>query len=181
MVFAIQACGFSPRCALEADDAGEERLAKILRIIAGCHLGVHDLSRKGSDPGSGMSRFNMPYEMGLFQGAAHFGKKKKIMLIMEAEQFDYRRFVSDISGRDISHHGNSPERLITLIREWLSSQRIVGPLPGGLAISLLYRQFLADLPQSLDRRRLHRSEVEFPHFLNWSYLVAEWLGDLIKG
>ena len=55
---------------MEADDAGEERLTKIIRIISECRLGVHDLSRKTADAGSGMSRFNMPFEMGIFLGAA---------------------------------------------------------------------------------------------------------------
>ena len=49
MMFAVQACGFWPRCSRESDDAGEVRLEKIIRLIRECRLGIHDLSRKGSD------------------------------------------------------------------------------------------------------------------------------------
>lgn len=178
MVFAIHACGFIPHCALEADDAGEERAAKIMRIIEECHLGIHDLSRKGADPDSYLSRFNMPYEMGLFQGAARYGRKKKIMLVMEAEKFDYRRFISDISGRDISHHNNRPEKIISLIRDWLHTQRIYDKLSGGKKICERYEEFLKDLPLILQEAELDASETG-PEcrgsFINWSDAVTSWL------
>ncbi len=180
IVFVIHACGLTPRCALEADDAAEERLAKIIRIIHECRLGIHDLSRKGVDTSSGMARFNMPYEMGLFQGACSFGSKKKAMLVMEAVPFDYQRFISDISGRDINHHGNDTRRAIVLIRNWLNAQRIVAPLPGGRALQALFDQFQRDLPECLTNAQLDASEVGFPHFINWSYVVAKWLGERDK-
>lgn len=175
VVFTLHACGFAPRCALEANDAGEERLAKILRIIEDCHLGIHDLSRKGADSASGLARFNMPYEMGLFQGAARFGAKKKVMLVMEARPFEYKQLISDISGRDISHHSNEVSKVVPIIREWLHAQRLVEGMPGGLKIVELYSKFQARLPRLLRKVRLHPTEIQFPHFLNWSELVGGWL------
>ena len=106
IVFAVHACGFTPRCAAEADDAGEERLGKIIRIIGDCRYSIHDLSRKGPDPAHGLSRFNMPLEMGLCLGAKAFGTRRKALLVMETAAFDYQKFVSDIAGRDIKHHGD---------------------------------------------------------------------------
>lgn len=175
MVFAIQACGFVPRCSLEADDAGEERLAKIIRIISDCRFGIHDLSRKGVDATSGFARFNMPYEMGVFQGAATYGPRKKAMLVMEAHPFDYKQFISDISGRDIRHHENDPAKVVSIIRDWLSMQRIVEGLPGGVHIAEHYSQLRDFLPLLLKQLNLHESEIEFPHFMNWSDVVKCWL------
>src|SRR3712207_8556360 len=49
LVFAAFDCGYVPRCALEADDAGQARVEKILAIVRGCRLGVHDISRTELD------------------------------------------------------------------------------------------------------------------------------------
>ena len=66
LVFAIHDCGFQARCALEAEDSGEERIRKIKRIIRECRFGVHDISRVQLDPVNQLPRFNMPLELGLF-------------------------------------------------------------------------------------------------------------------
>jgi hypothetical protein len=76
IVFAVADCGFKPRCALEADDAGEVRFAKIIRIIKSCAYGVHDLSFMELDPNTKLARLNMSFELGLFLGARHFGSRK---------------------------------------------------------------------------------------------------------
>jgi len=46
MVFAIQACGFTPRCAKEDNGTDNIRIQKIIEIMRGCQLGIHDLSRR---------------------------------------------------------------------------------------------------------------------------------------
>lgn len=58
--------GFVARCALEEDDAGEFRLSKIERIIEECRFGINDLSAVALDVVTGLPRFNMPLELGLF-------------------------------------------------------------------------------------------------------------------
>ena len=42
--FAVYRCNFKPRCALEINDAGDQRLDKINRIIKD-KGGIHDISR----------------------------------------------------------------------------------------------------------------------------------------
>ena len=66
MLFAVYDCGFKPRCALETTDAGQVRVQKISAIIRDCAFGIHDISRTQLDEGSGLPRFNMPFELGLF-------------------------------------------------------------------------------------------------------------------
>lgn len=86
IVFSIHACGCKARCALEVVDAGEVRMSKILRLIRGCRFGLHDISRTSLDEMNGLPRFNMPLELGLFLGAAHFGsggQRRKRTLIMD--------------------------------------------------------------------------------------------------
>ena len=43
IVFAVSELGFRARCALELDDAGDNRLEKITRIIGECKYGIHDI------------------------------------------------------------------------------------------------------------------------------------------
>src|SRR5215207_7154597 len=45
IAFTIVRSGFRVRCALETDDASENRFAKICAIIKNCPFGVHDISR----------------------------------------------------------------------------------------------------------------------------------------
>ena len=51
-------------------------------MIADCRYGIHDISRTELDRDSGLPRFNMPLELGIFLGAKRFGaeeqKRKKM-------------------------------------------------------------------------------------------------------
>src|ERR1700679_3192363 len=67
MVFTVYRCGFTPRSALEEDNALENRLSKIERIIHECKFGIHDISRTEVNE-KGLPRFNMPFELGMFFG-----------------------------------------------------------------------------------------------------------------
>ncbi|MEA2337939.1 MAG: hypothetical protein QOE82_1946 [Thermoanaerobaculia bacterium] len=104
LVFAIQDCGYIARCALEVADASEVRIEKITRIIGDCRFGIHDISRTDTDSATGLPRFNMPLELGLFIGAKRFGRaeqKTKTCLILDIERYRYQKFISDIAGRTL--------------------------------------------------------------------------------
>jgi hypothetical protein len=64
MCFAIVACGFVPRCALDESDSAVVRFKKILDLITACEFSVHDVSRVELDSASRLPRFNMPLELG---------------------------------------------------------------------------------------------------------------------
>lgn len=107
IVFTVIRTGFVARCALEVDDASQNRFEKICEIIAECRYGVHDISKVELDTSSNLPRFNMPLELGLFLGAKRFGNQpKKKCLIFDRDQYRYQKFISDIAGQDIhAHHG----------------------------------------------------------------------------
>jgi hypothetical protein len=124
ILFAIYACGYRPRCAMEADNAGDIRIEKINRIISQCRFGIHDISRTELDIANGLPRFNMPLELGLFLGAKKFGsqtQRGKVAIIFDTEQYRYQKFISDIAGQDIHAHDNHPGKLIRSIRNALNS------------------------------------------------------------
>jgi hypothetical protein len=149
-IFAVVRSGFTPRCARENDDGGEVRINKICRIIAESQYGVHDISKTEPDPGSGLPRFNMPLELGLFLGAQTFGAKiqrRKKALILDRDPFRYQAFISDIAGQDIHAHGGDSLRLIEKIATWLRDEAGDPDVPGGRAIAGEFERFRAELPR----------------------------------
>jgi hypothetical protein len=130
ILFAICSCNFIPRCALEYGDSSDIRIKKIIALIRDCKYAVHDLSRfHGS---SGLSRFNMPLELGIFVGCQEFGStlhKQKRYLVLEDQPFQSLEFISDLRGQDLSAHRSNPQQAMKHIRDWLakaSKQHIVG-------------------------------------------------------
>lgn len=127
LIFAVFACGFAPRLALEADNAGDTRFAKIVKLIDLCRFGIHDLSRMGLSPRTSLPRFNMPFELGLFLGAHHFNpparQRLKVALILDTEPERYRQSLSDLAGMDIKTHGDTPETAVLIVRNWLGGQQ----------------------------------------------------------
>lgn len=77
IVYTVTRFGYWVRCALEADDASDNRFSKICGIIAECRFGIHDISRTEADGNPPLPRFNMPLELGLFLGAKRYGAASK--------------------------------------------------------------------------------------------------------
>ncbi|MBW8875843.1 MAG: hypothetical protein JF614_12830 [Acidobacteria bacterium] len=175
IVFAVFDCGFSPRCALEADDGGQVRLEKILGIIADCRFGISDLSRTDLDAATSLPRFNMPLELGIFLGARRFGDGKhraKRCLILDREKYRYRVFLSDISGQDIREHRDDPLEVIRVVRNWLRSESHRPDIPGGKVIGERYLAFRKDLPALCREVRLTEDDLIFADYAD---LIFEWL------
>lgn len=176
IVFAIHDCGYIARCSLEMDDASQVRIEKIAAIIAACRFGIHDISRTESDPATGLPRFNMPFELGMFIGAKRYGQdeqKQKSCLILDVERYRFQRFMSDIAGQDIAAHGGETGRAIKAVRDWLSNAMPKSTLiPGGAVIARRYGVFRAELPAMCERLQLTAEELTFN---NYVVQVEEWL------
>lgn len=175
IVFAVARSGFTPRCARENDDGGEVRFEKICRIVAECRYGIHDISKTEPDPNSGLPRFNMPLELGLFLGARKFGGKrhsKKKSLILDRALHRYQTFMSDIAGQDIHSHDDRVAVLIERIATWLRDEGPSERIPGGRAIADEFERFRSDLRIIASSKRLQLNEVTFKDFTN---IAAEWI------
>jgi len=110
IAFAVLACGFRPRCALEIDDSSEVRIDKIFKIIAECKYGIHDISRTEVTSASGLPRFNMPLELGMFLATKRFGagrQRQKVCLILDSMPYRYQQFISDIAGQEVEYGGST--------------------------------------------------------------------------
>lgn len=138
--FAIMACGYAPRCALDYNDSGVMRFTEIVNMITACDRSIHDISRVELDHQSHLPRFNMPLELGADLGLRLAGpllQRRRKSLILDAEAHRYDKTLSDISGMDIEVHANDVREIIRLVRDWLNANREAGalPLPGAAAIN----------------------------------------------
>ncbi len=139
ILFTLLACGMRPRCALEEDNGAEVRLLKITKIIEECDFGIHDISRTESDQVSGLPRFNMPFELGLFLGVKHGQQQKARTLILDRERYRYQTFLSDIAGQDIRSHDNQPQKVVAAVRNWLATNLKNRDFPGDKKLNKLLR------------------------------------------
>jgi hypothetical protein len=174
IVFSVQIAGLKPRCSLEASNAGQARLYKIMEIIADCRYGVHDISRTESVRG-GLPRFNMPLELGLDLGCRRYGSRRltdKRLLVMDRKPHRYQRFISDISGQDIVSHANSKRQLIRQVRDWLATESQISTIPGGQYMYSRYRSFQRVLPLLCGKMKLNRDQLTFGDL---SEVVRIWL------
>lgn len=176
VVFAVHDCGYIARCAREVDDASEVRIEKIARIIEACKFGIHDICRTEPDGTTGLPRFNMPLELGIFLGAKRFGRgpqRQKACLILDVERYRFQTFISDIAGQDIHSHGKNPGQIIRVVRDWLSNATPSSiKIPGPALIMKRYELFRQDLPATCSSLHLDVNELTFN---NYVVLVEEWL------
>ena len=131
------------------DNAMDNRIDKLIRIIGKSKFGIHDISRTEPDSTNNLPRFNMPFELGLFYGARKYGvekQKDKNALIFEKTKYLYQKYLSDINGVDIKAHNNKPETVIRHVRTWLQTASARKKIPGEQSIIKYYNAFLLQLP-----------------------------------
>jgi hypothetical protein len=153
------------------------RIDKIFKIIAECKYGIHDISRTEVTSASGLPRFNMPLELGIFLAAKRFGvgrHRQKVCLVLDSTAYRYQQFISDIAGQDIQVHGNTTQEAISIVRNWLGSAAGAKILPGGKEIFSQFQLFEQDLPALCAEFRLQRSELTFN---DWASIIYGWLRD----
>lgn len=182
-MFAIVACGYAARCALEDPDGAGIRFTKLVRLISECRHTVHDLSRVELNINS-LPRFNMLFELGLVLGAKHFGTKAqgdKRALIMVREQFVLSEYLSDLGGNDPDAHHNDPREIMRITSRYLSRTPGGGPLPGGP--QWLFDKFMLfqaeGLPRSAAAANRQLAECDpINDFLVYRSFVIEFLAAL---
>ena len=177
LVFTVYACGFTPRSALEEEDSSEMRLDKIMRLIANCKFGIHDISRTEPDGVTGLPRFNMPFELELFWGAKKFGEKQhreKVSLIFEKERYSYQKYISDINGSDIKAHRNDPDLCVWAVRDWLHTNTKRKTIPSAAQIRKIYREFSPEkLPIMLQASHAKLEELTFNDYCTFVVSALE--------
>lgn len=150
------------------------RLHKIQRIIEQCKFGIHDLSNMDLDPASGLPRFNMPLELGLFMGAKRFGEgpqKAKRLIVLDQDRYRYQKSISDISGQDVDAHNGDPETAIRRIRDWLKTVSKRKTIPGATFVIKRYRAYDLDYPGICSALKYDQQGLPFNDLLE---TMVEW-------
>lgn len=163
IVYTVYRCGFAPQCALSEDDGTDFRLDKIVRNIEKCRLGIHDISRIEMND-SGLPRFNMPFELGIFFGAKRFGQpphNHKNALILERTRYMYQQYISDLNGIDTKAHNNDVNIAIEKVRNWLNVASGRENIPGHRQIQSEFRKLNQLLPHVVENDGLDPKNIPF--------------------
>lgn len=175
IVFSVFFCGFRARCTLEMEGGTPERLRKIYKIISECKYGLHDISRTSLDSNTKLPRFNMPFELGVFLAAKHFGirtQKQKECLIVDTEQYRYQKFISDIAGLEVQAHNRDEKCIIKVVCNWLYGTSQKNFMPDGSEVYRRYQCFLKDLPKICKAMGKQANKLSFN---NYASIVSEWI------
>lgn len=84
-------------------------------------VSIHDISRLQAKAAGDFSRFNLPFQLGMDRGAQLFGQtamRTKCCLMLERNQHDFRRALSDLAGVDIKSHRDEPVEIVRAVRDW---------------------------------------------------------------
>jgi hypothetical protein len=163
LLFTIIYLGLKPRIALEDVDSGQSRIDKIIALIASSKYAIHDLSRIEAQKAGDLFRLNMPFELGIDVGCRLFGSRLragKKCLVLEAEPYRYKAAISDLSGSDISFHGNEPDRIVGAVRNWLQNVCELKKPPGPAAIWGAYTDFMAQDYDALTAEGFSPRDIE---------------------
>lgn len=175
IIFTVLSCGFRPRTAMEAGDAGDIRLDKIMRLVAESPYSIHDLSAVELDDQNQLPRFNMPFELGLVIGCKRIpGSRysRRPLLVMERTAYTAQKCLSDIAGQDLKAHGGSVSRIINIVRTWLLQQSDRPDIPGHVRIQNAFNAFYDVLPELCDEAELEADDISYSDFV---LLAQQWL------
>ncbi len=178
LLFTVAASGYRIRCALEDNDSGDIRFDKLCRLIRACDRSVHDMSRVelGS---SGLPRFNMPFELGLYIGASRFGgsqHRNKSALIMVKTQHRLPVYLSDLGGNDCPAHQGQPENVIKIVRGYFHKRPDGSQLPGAARILKDFERFKAALPALAAALHIAPDELDpYRDYRDYVVLMIEFL------
>lgn len=87
------------------------------------------------------------------------------------EPYRYKTYLSDIAGQDPKAHGNDLEKIIPIVRDYLSTSSQFR-MPGGKQMTKRYKQFLKDLPQITAENQIEVGELTCN---DWTDFIAEWI------
>lgn len=179
IIFTICDCGFSPRSAWESECVGvggRGRFERICDLILHSPYSIHDLSRIELDKKTGLPRFNMALELGVFLGVNFALEGMRECLVIDIEPYRYQQFCSDLNLYDPSAYRGDVETLITLVRNYLRQclERMESDekIPGGEYIFERYKRFLIAFPDLCAKAKLVPASLMYIDYLSF---VKGWV------
>lgn len=150
IVFAVAACRFKPRCALESATVAEPRIERIMRAIFSSKYSIHDLSRCKGEGDERLARFNMPLELGIAMARRYLtrdGQDEHDWLLLVPEGHVYLKFVSDLAGFDPLKYDGTVKTVIERVMSWLTTRPESAPTLSPKIVLAAFPAFQAEIKQ----------------------------------
>ncbi len=175
--FGLVYLGYQPLLS-ETKNSAESRLDQIKNLIQQAKYSIHDLSRMELTGSSDLSRFNMPFELGIDIGCRYFGGKlhtTKCLLVLDKERYRYQKAISDLSGNDIGAHFNNPEQALREIRNWIRKVK-KSHIPSATKIWLKSNDFFSYLNNYISiAENLGQRDIEEMGWSELSFYIKQWM------
>ena len=177
MLYTIIYLGYNPIISETTNSAGN-RLEDIKNLINESIFSIHDISRCRITKITDLPRFNMPFELGLDIGCITFGnrvQKKKKILILEKEQYYYRKVLSDISGQDIENHGDDRMLIIEKIRNWFTKLSPAKRNDSPMTIWSSFVKFNSEFNKIKRKEKFTTTQIINTSKIEYITAVKEWI------
>lgn len=125
LVFAVVACGFTPRSAIETGTVSDSRIYRICNAMFSSRYSIHDLTRCKGEGDSNLARFNMPLELGFAMSRRFLAKAVRDShdwLVLLPEGHEYTKFISDLGAYDAKTHRGTAGTIIPPVVNWLRTR-----------------------------------------------------------
>ena len=178
LLFSAVRAGLTVRIASETFDSGVARINRICKLIRESKYSVHDLSRLRASFKGEIHRMNMPFELGLDIGCRVFSQgiqSQKRCLILETEQYEYQKALSDLSNSDIKRHLNNPEEVVRQVRNWFVEVE-VGKLPSATMMWKEFNEFTANFYHEREAEGFRDKDLEMMPVPEYVGYIKDWLG-----
>lgn len=176
ILFTVLYCDFNPLIS-QTRDSGKVRLNSIIDLVRNSKYSIHDLSRNQASQAGEISRFNMPFELGIDLGIRHSGVKQfeeKKCLILDTKKYQYQAALSDISGNDIEIYYESVQELIRVVRNWLGMHN-ESVRTGPRLIYENFCEFKVHLYETLSMDGFSRKDIKHLSKNEFIALAHEWI------
>lgn len=178
LLFSAVRAGLTVRIASETFDSGVARINRICKLIRESKYSVHDLSRMRASFKGEFHRMNMPFELGLDIGCRVFSRgiqSQKRCLILETEQYEYQKALSDLSNSDIKRHLNKPEEVVRQVRNWFVEVE-VGKLPSATVLWKEFNAFMANFYHEREAEGFRDKDLEMMPVREYVGYIKDWVG-----
>ncbi len=178
LLFSAVRAGLTVRIASETFDSGVARIHRICDLVRESKYSVHDLSRIRASFEGEIHRMNMPFELGLDIGCRVFSRglmSQKRCLILETEQYEYQKALSDLSNSDIKRHRDEPEELVRQVRNWFVEVGING-VPSGTVIWEQFNEFVANFHHEREAEGFRDKDLEMMPVPEYIGYIKDWVG-----
>jgi hypothetical protein len=119
----------------------------------------------------------MAFELGIDMGCRLFkeGKEKdKRFLILEKEPYRIKQALSDLSGFDIKHHNNDPEKIVREVRNWFVESGLK-KASSATKIWESLNDFLSDFFQQRKREGYKDKDLEMMPIPEYIEFIKDWV------